>query len=645
MKKETREALTNETFRRDLTFDRKSANVEARTVPASLSSETPVERWFGNEILSHAEEAIDLERALDGLPMLFGHDHSKPIGLVKDIKIENGKLRGVLHFSNNSTAEEVFRDVQEGFLNNISIGYAVKEWSENSENDDVTITRWALLETSVVPVPADNSVGINRSKEDITMSKDDNKPDVILGDNLKLVDFHEARKLAMSEGREEGLKLERERTDSIENLFINFKANRFQSLKAECIRQGTSKERSSELLLELVGKDVEPIAGVTSETQRGDVTRIQTGEDSLDKMKRGMTEALKVKVDVVKDKSAIQDVRANEFFSMNPVELARHYLSAIGFDTRGLNRLAIVGEAFVRAPGMSGTSDFANILASVSHSALMMGYNEAPETWASWCRKGNLTDFKAANRVNLSEFGDLELVSENGEYKHGNLSDSKETIQLAKYGKLFSITREALINDDLDALGRIPASMGRAAARKVGDIAYGVLTANANLSDGTALFHADHSNLKASGGSAPTVAAVDAMRVAMGTQTGPKGATLAIRPAHLIVPLALEGTAKALMAAQYDPAGTAGTLTPNTVQGTMDVISESRLDADSAIKWYGMANANQADTVEVAFLDGNESPWMEQVNEFTRDGITHKVRIEAAAAALDYRGIYQNSGS
>ena len=478
------------------------------------------------------------------------------------------------------------------------------------------------------------------------MPKDDNKPDVILGDNLKLVDFEEARKRAMSEGREEGLKLERERTDAIENLFLNFKAERFQALKAECIRQGTSKERSSELLIELVGQDAEPLAGgIAPQTQRGDVSRVQVVEDSLDKMKRGMAEALKVKVDVQKDKAAIQDVRANEFFSMNPVELARHYLNEIGFDTRGLNRLAIVGEAFVRSPGMNGTSDFANILANVSHSAVMMGYNEAPETWAAWARKGNLTDFKQANRVNLSEFGDLELVSENGEYKHGNVSDSKETIQLAKYGKLFSITREALINDDLDALGRIPASMGRAAARKVGDIAYGVLTANAALADGKALFHADHANLKATGGSAPTVAAVDAMRVAMGIQTGPKGATLGIRPSNLVVPLALEGTAKALMAAQYDPSGTAGTLTPNTVQGTMQVTADARLDADSAIKWYGMADANQADTVEVAFLDGNEAPWMEQVNEFTRDGITHKVRIEAAAAALDHRGVYQNSGS
>ena len=638
------ELLLKEVQRRELTFDRKAINTESRTVAASLSSETPVNRWFGNEILSHEADAIDLTRAADGLPMLFGHNHDKPIGLVKDIKIDNGKLRGVLHFSNNSTAEEVFRDVQEGFLKNISIGYGVKEWSEKADSDDVTITRWELLETSIVPVPADNSVGINRSKEGHSMTDKTQEPEKLVGDNLKLIDFEEARKRAMSEGREEGLKLERERTDSIENLFINFKAERFQSLKAECIRQGTSKERSSELLLEMVGKDAEPLADISTDTQRGDGVRIQTGEDSLDKMKRGMTDALKVKVNTEKDKTAIADVRKNEFFSMNPVELARHYLNHIGFDTRGMNRLSIVGEAFVRSPGMHGTSDFANILANVSNAALLMGYNEAPETWAEWCRKGNLTDFKQANRVNLSEFGDLELVSENGEYKHGSVSDSAETIQLAKYGKLFSITREALINDDLDALGRIPASMGRAAARKVGDIAYGVLTANANMADGQALFSAAHSNIQTTG-AAPSVITVDAARVAMATQTGPKGATLNIRPAHLIVPVALQGTAAALMAAQYDPAGTAGTLTPNTVQGMMNVISDARLDADSAVKWYMSANSNQGDTVEVAFLDGNETPWMEQVNEFTRDGITHKVRIEAAAAALDHRSMYHNDGA
>ena len=92
----------------------------------------------------------------------------------------------------------------------------------------------------------------------------------------------------------------------------------------------------------------------------------------------------------------------------------------------------------------------------------------------------------------MSTFGDLDVVYENGEYKYGSFSDLKETLTLLTYGKLFNISRQALINDDLNAFTRIPMSMGRAANRKVGDLAYGVLTANAALNqDSTELFHAD----------------------------------------------------------------------------------------------------------------------------------------------------------
>ena len=130
----------------------------------------------------------------------------------------------------------------------------------------------------------------------------------------------------------------------------------------------------------------------------------------------------------------------------------------------------------------------------------------------------------------------------------------------------------------------------------------------------------------------------------MGTQTDPAGNTLNIRPAYLIAPLALEGTAQVLMSAHYDPAGTAGTLTPNTVMGTFQVVTDPRLDAFNSAGWFMAANPQMHETVEVAFLDGNQSPYMEQKDGWSQDGTEFKVRIDAVAAPLDFRGLYYNDG-
>jgi hypothetical protein len=205
-----------------------------------------------------------------------------------------------------------------------------------------------------------------------------------------------------------------------------------------------------------------------------------------------------------------------------------------------------------------------------------------------------------------------------------------------------------IINDDLAALSSIPSNMGRAAARKVGDLAYNILISNPTMNqDGTALFDATHNNIAATAG-APSVAIVDEMRTAMALQTDPSGATLNMNLDRLIVPKALVGVASTLRNAQFDPdtAETSGNVAgnrPNWVAGTFEVISDPRLDQDSAVKWY--AAGSPADLVEVTFLNGNSAPMMEQQSGFTVDGTTYKVRLDATATPLDFRGLAYNAGA
>jgi HK97 family phage major capsid protein len=132
----------------------------------AISSEFPVRRWFGKEILDHSPEAVDLSRAKIGLSFLDSHESHAIVGIVKDVRLENKVLRGVVQFSRNPKAQEVKRDVVDGIRKYISVGYAVNEYtlekSSKDEGDTYRATSWTPLEASSVAVPADPSVGHNR---------------------------------------------------------------------------------------------------------------------------------------------------------------------------------------------------------------------------------------------------------------------------------------------------------------------------------------------------------------------------------------------------------------------------------------------------------------------------------------------------
>ena len=331
----------------------------------------------------------------------------------------------------------------------------------------------------------------------------------------------------------------------------------------------------------------------------------------------------------------------NSFGGFSLLEMARHSLHIINVQTGQMSRMELVGRAFT-------SSDFPLILANQANKSMLKGYDEAPETWNQWAQTGNLTDFKQASRVNLSTFNNLDLVSEDGEYKYGQFSENGENITLATFGKLFAISRQAIINDDLGMFTRIPSSMGRAASRTVGNLAYGVITSNPLMSDGIALFNAAHNNLDL--GAAPLTAdaagtaALGRMRNGMGLQTdsGSNAVGLNIRPGFLLVPLALEDTANALMTDTTQP-GQANPGVRNQLQNLAVVVSDPRLDADSVIRYY-LAAGQTWDTIEVAFLDGNQAPTLEQQVGWSIDGTEFKVRIDVAAAPMDFRTWQRDAG-
>lgn len=158
--------------RRTLTIDHAALSTRAADesrIPIALSSEAPVARWFGTEVLDHRRDAIDLARAEGGLPLLFNHDPDQLLGVIEDVRVHaDGVVRGMARFSGDAEAQRRAAQVAEGVLRNTSIGYVIHELTQDRSEageDVYRATRWELLEGSLVSVPADQTVGVGRSAD------------------------------------------------------------------------------------------------------------------------------------------------------------------------------------------------------------------------------------------------------------------------------------------------------------------------------------------------------------------------------------------------------------------------------------------------------------------------------------------------
>jgi ATP-dependent protease ClpP protease subunit len=358
--------------------------------------------------------------------------------------------------------------------------------------------------------------------------------------------------------------------------------------------------------------------------------------DARDRFKEGAAKSLMAK-------AGLNGGEVNEFTGYTLKELARQALMIAGMKSDYSDPMEMAGAALgpTMAAGMHSTSDFAGILGGVANKSMLRGYEEVDETFELWTSKGTLTDFKAVKRLDLGLFPSLTEVPEGAEYTYGTMGERAETIQLATYGKMFAITRQAIINDDMGAFTRVPLRMGRAARRTIGNLVYAILNDNPAMSDGKALFHADHGNL-ANPGTVMTTVSIDAARAAMAKQKDSDGISTAlnIRPKFLLVPVELQGAAQVLMESEFDPAKTQRA--PNIIRNIATVISDARLNGTS---WFLAGDPNSYDTIEVDYLNGNSQPTLEQRPGWNVDGVEYKVRIDAGVKAVGAQALYKNPGA
>ena len=327
--------------------------------------------------------------------------------------------------------------------------------------------------------------------------------------------------------------------------------------------------------------------------------------------------------------------QGNPFLHARIPEMGRQILAARGMSPRDLSDSQVVSRLINHT-----TSDFADLLESTAYRVLRESYRAAPSGIRRIARKSTARDFRPKAAVMLDGWPALEKVHEGAEFTHGSPATSKESYRIETFGRMFAITRQALVNDDLGAFGGMTKAFARSATELEARTLAALVTSNPVMSDTKALFHTDHGNL-AGTGAVLSVASLGAARAAMRLQKGLDGVTpIDAAPRYLLVPAALETLAESVVAQIYatkvDDA--------NPFSGRLEVVVDPRLDAVSTKAWYLFADSSALDTIEYSYLENDEGPAVTVKDGFDIDGVTVKVRLDFGCGALDWRGAYRNDG-
>jgi hypothetical protein len=596
----------------------------------------------------------------NGGPVLDSHSAfgvESQLGVVRKAWAENSTGMATMQFSKRDAVTPIWNDVRTGIIQNLSPGMwiykRIDTTPKGQARKEFTATDWEPFEISLVPVPADanttfmSAVGTQPQAQPTVVetqraSAHIKETPVMEPTTQAAGEESRQNEVALAAARDEAVKAERLRATNIRTMAAPFKLE--EKFVTAIIDEGVSVETARERIMTKLAAhyDANPSNPINP--------TVTMTADATDKRRTGMEAAILFRGNP--GDANLRDA-GNEYAGLTLVDIARECLDAAGVKTRGMSRNDIArvalqgrfGAAEYFEGGMMTTSDFPNILANVANKTLRQAYEAAPRTFVPFCRQVSAADFKPINRVQLSDVPTLPKVNEKGEFHRTALSDSKETYSLATFGEIVAITRKVIVNDDLQALTRVPAGLGQAAANLESDTVWGVITGNPVMSDTKTLFHADHKNLNTT--NALAVDKLGVARAAFRVQKAPKGTILNLQPRYLIVPAALEQTADQLIY-PINLAATAVTgVVPPWVQSLVKIV-EGRLDAVPAVgvtNWFMAVDPSQIDTIEYCYLEGQQGVYIETRQGFEVDGVEIKARLDFAAGAIDFRGLCKNTAA
>lgn len=634
---------------------------------------------------------IDEVVRMDGLslpqskqvPLLDSHNRysvEDVLGSAKDFKVVDdvSGYRGLectVFYSSDEKARAAAEKTFEGHLTDYSIGYRANEVfriprgekqvinGETYEGPMRVVTQWELKELSATPIGADEFAKARSARDAIT-TRGKQMPDKVKDNEKKVTNeggqSGEVRSGAAEDqkdtvSRADAEQMAAEAADKARREEIDRQAEA-RRREAAISEMGTKARLDKDFIKNLVDGDlsVDQARAVIFEEMTKDkpgaigARQFQMGADEVDKFRTAAAHGLALRAGVAVENPA---PGANTFRGMSLLRIAEQCLRMAGQNPESMTNQEMARRALQLRdiPGTS-TGTLPNLLQSTADRVLREAYVNYPSTWQRWARATDASDFREINRVALTGAPEMQFIPEGGEYKDFQPGEEAQSYAVKKYGRKFSVTWEAIVNDDLGALTRIPRLFGGAASRLINSTVYAVLTANGAMWDGTALFHADHGNLEATNVGAPNDTTLKYARAAMRTQADPDGNYMNIIPMFGLFPAALEHEAyvilnSATLLTTASDADNANANIPNPYRNMVDPVIDPVLDGSSETAWYLMASYNQIDTVEVSFLDGRQEPEVMEIENPNIDGVSWKARIVFGAAAIDWRGMFKNPGA
>ena len=619
---------------RKLTLDTKLIDNEKRMIPFILiSRDNAGERydWWKDEVYI---EKLDVDGANYERLKTFFKDHIRSvdsaIARVDNIRVEDSELKADIYFGTDDVSDQVFRKYQDGILTDCSISYKINTVTVEERKDEpdiVTITDFDIRELSAVGIGFDPGATVGRNQKitlgDNSMNEKLRQELAELKKSVETLNDNDKKRMKELSDLEES---EKSRSNSaVAANAIATERTRTTEISALVMGDQISQERASSFIQD--GTSIEMVRKSILDEKMNTSSGVEhsRSEDSSD-VKRGIEDAILVRCGV--SLSNLSESASN-FRGASLLDMARALTGYQGYDNQELAKRAM------------STNDFPLLLGNVANRVLAAAFEEEEGTFSLWTQSVELPDFRQRNEVKLSsQGGRLQKVKEKSEKKKIEFDENGVGWALESYGATFILTREMIINDDLDVFTGIVAEFGKMAKRTSNGLVYDLLQntgdfKNYKMSDGKAIFDSSHDNVSKSG-TALASEALSAARVGMRRQKD-NGKSLNISPSFLIVAPEEERTALQLLTSESDVGSTNSGVT-NPHKNTLTPIVENELNPKT---WYLAAKTN---TIKVGYLQGsNRQPIVEQKNSDI-DGAEFKCVFDFGVVVTDHRGLYKNAG-
>lgn len=405
------------------------------------------------------------------------------------------------------------------------------------------------------------------------------------------------------------------------------------------LNDGTSVDAVRAAILDGMRQNGAPIA------QRGSAEVTNSAED---KFRAAAGDALVMRSGINLEKPA---EGARDLMGMSLRDMAIECLAAEGHS--GLNRRS-PEEIYNMAMRQffNPTAAFPTILDNAINKAYVEGHRTVAVTFDQWTKKGTLKDFKTHDNNYLAgPAGEFLEVPEGGELKHDVFGDAKRpTRKLKTYGRQFTLTRQAFINDDIDLVTRVPAKYAASARKTINKQVYEILVKNPAIYDGTELFSKKHGNLVTTG-TGITQASMQAMIMALQSQTNEFGEAIIVRPATIIVPA---GMAFDIYTLFHSPTihteGNTQAVNPlYRFANQIQVIEDPTINVlcggfGNVMPWYLLGSKDDSDFIEVDYLNGQEIPTIRRMETPGTLGFVWDIYLDWGISVMDWRGAIKNPG-